>query len=114
MKGVEIVKLNLHTVSRDGLYEAQAIYEDGIVTVKKGSRINLRSGSGFKPSSTVKEKLDDTSLYSEDGILVDDVVFTTLSTAASFVAGRTSNGMLTWKTQDGKYVRETLKKETKE
>ena len=54
--------------------------------------------------------LDDHTLYDEEGVLLRDVQFETLSTAASFVAGRTSNGMITWKTNDGKYVRETLKK----
>ena len=34
-----------------------------------------------------------------------------LSTAACFVTGRTANGMITWKTADGKYVRYTLKAE---
>lgn len=104
-----MVKIELHTISRDGLYEANAVYIDGMVRVKKGSRINIHYGSGFKPSRPVKERLDDHNLYDEKGILLKDVEFETLSTAASFVAGRTSNGMLTWKTKDGKYVRETLK-----
>lgn len=104
------MKIELHTISRDGLYEAEAVYVDGSVTVKKGSRINIRFGKGFQPSRPVKQKLDDHSLYNDEGILLKDVCFDTLSTAASFVAGRISNGMLTWKTADGKYVRETLKK----
>lgn len=107
------MKLNLHSVSKDGLYDAKAIYEDGVVTVQKGSRINTHSGSGFKPSLKVKAKLEDTSLYGKDGVLVKDVSFDTLSTAASFVTGRTSNGLITWKTPDGKYVRETLKPKEK-
>ena len=105
------MKLELHAISRDKLFEARAIYDKGVVTVKKGSRINLSYGPGFKPSAPVKAMLDDKSLYSTDGVLLQDVTFSTLSTAASFVAGRTSNGMITWKTEDGKYVRETLKKE---
>lgn len=102
------MRLELHTISRDGLYEATAIYDDGNITVNKGSRINIHYGSGFKPSSVVKEKLNDTSLVGEEGVLLKDVTFSSLSTAASFVAGRTSNGMITWKTSDGKYVRESL------
>lgn len=105
-----VVIIELHTISRDNLYEAKALYVDGKVTVKKGSRINIRFGKGFKPSNAVKEMLDDHTLYDEEGVLLRDVQFETLSTAASFVAGRTSNGMITWKTNDGKYVRETLKK----
>ncbi len=101
--------LDLKTVSRDNLYEATAIYVDGNVKVKKGSRINIHHGKGFKPSAVVKEKMNDTELVGKDGVLLKDVTFSSLSTAASFVAGRTSNGMITWKTSDGKYVRESLK-----
>lgn len=42
--------------------------------------------------------------------MLEDVSFQSLSTAACFVTGRSANGMITWKTEDGKYVRYTLKK----
>ena len=35
--------LHLQTKSRDGLYEANAIYNNGLVTVLKGSKINMLS-----------------------------------------------------------------------
>ena len=104
------MKLELHTKSRDNLYEAKAIYKDGEVTVKKGSRINLKFGKGFKPSTLIKEKMNDRTIVDNNGIVMKDVSFSSLSTAASFVTGRVSNGMITWKTPDGKYVRDTLKK----
>ena len=103
--------LNLHTVSRDNLFDANAIYDNGKVIVLKGSRINTRKNPNFKPSDEVANKLVDTSLVGNDGILKKDVEFNSLSTAATFVAGRISNGMITWKTEDGKYVRYTLKGE---
>lgn len=103
--------INLHTKSRDNLYEATAIYDNGIVTVFQGSRINNRENPNFRPSKEVIEKLKDTTLVGTDGVLKKDVTFNTLSTAASFVAGRVSNGMITWKTEDGRYVRYTLKGE---
>ena len=103
------MKLNLHTKSRDGLYEAKAIYSDGIVTVLKNSRINNKNNPNFKPSETIKAKLADRKIVDDDGIVLKDIEFNSLSTAATFVAGRISNGMITWKTDDGKYVRYTLK-----
>lgn len=103
--------LKLHTVSRDKLFDAQAIYENEEVTVLKGSRINLRKSPNFKPSELVAQHLADATLVGEDGILKRDVTFKSLSTAATFVAGRISNGMITWKTEDGRYVRYTLKGE---
>lgn len=103
--------LNLHTKSRDNLYCAEATYNEGVVTVKKGSQINIRENPNFKPSEIVKSLLADKSVVGNDGILKKDVEFNSLSTAATFVAGRISNGMITWKTEDGKYVRYTLKPE---
>lgn len=103
--------LKLHTVSRDNLFDAKAVYENEEVTVLKGSRINLRQNPKFKPSEIVSQCLADKTLVGEDGILKRDVTFKSLSTAATFVAGRISNGMITWKTEDGRYVRYTLKGE---
>ena len=65
--------IELHTISRDNLYEAKALYVDGKVTVKKGSRINIRFGKGFKPSNAVKEMLDDHTLYDEEGVLLREL-----------------------------------------
>lgn len=33
------MKIELHTISRDGLYEAEAVYVDGSVTVKKEAEL---------------------------------------------------------------------------
>ncbi len=107
------MKLELHTVSRDRLFDAKAKYEDGKVKVLKGSRINLGFSKAFKPSDIVKNAINDRDLVGEDGVLKKDIIFDSLSTAATFVAGRISNGMITWKTPDGKYVRETLKPKEK-
>lgn len=101
--------LELHTVSRDNLFEATAIYEDGKVTVKKGSRINLGYSDAFKPSELVMCTIKNPEIVDVEGNVIKDVMFESLSTAATFVAGRISNGMITWKTPDGKYVRDTLK-----
>lgn len=101
--------LKLHTVSRDNLFDAKAIYNDGNVTVKKGSRINTNYSMAFKPSTLVRNMLADKCIVNNEGIILKDVTFNSLSTAATFVTGRVSNGMITWKTPDGKYVRETLR-----
>lgn len=103
--------LKLHTISRDKLYEAKAVYDNGFVTVLKGSRVNIKENPNFKPSIEVQSKLNNIKLVGADGILKNNVTFKSLSTAATFVTGRISNGMITWKTDDGKYVGYTLKPE---
>lgn len=102
--------MKLHTKSRDGLYEANAIFENGTIVVLKGSRINTRNSKGYKPSPKIASMRNDSSLIDADGYLKENIVFETLSTAATFVTGRTANGMIVWKTEDGKYVRYSIKK----
>lgn len=102
--------LHLQTKSRDGLYEANAIYNEGLVTVLKGSKINMRSSNGLKPNSEAAHRRSNPAIVSAGGVMLEDTTFQSLSTAACFVTGRSANGMITWKTEDGKYVRYTLKK----
>lgn len=108
------MKIELNTKSMRGIYEATATYVDGVVTVHKGSRIDSRINPNFKPPALVAKMRADRKLVDSNGVLLNDVAFNSLSTAATFVAGRISNGMMTWKTEDGRYVRYTLKAETKE
>ena len=103
--------LDIFTKSRDGLYEATGMFNEGKVTVFKGSKINLASSENFKPSPLVAKVRSDETLVDRNGILKENVTFDSLSTAACFVTGRTANGMITWKTADGKYVRYILKEE---
>lgn len=101
--------LELHAVSRDNLYEATATYNDGTVIVKKGSRIRTEEWGKYRPKAGIAKMRADKQLVDEKGILLKDVSFNSLSTSASFVTGCTSNGMLRWKTPDGKYVKFALK-----
>lgn len=109
------MELKLHTVSRDKvLYEAHALYANGTVTVKKGSRINIHLSTGYKPTATIQKLRDDSSVVDDDGVLLKDIPFESLSTAASFVTGRTANGMIVWKTENGRYVRYALQESASE
>ena len=101
--------MKLYTKARDGLlYEATAIYENGTVVVKQGSKINRTNAAGFKANKIIANLRADNSLFENECILNQDVSFNSLSTAASFVTGRTANGMIVWKTENGKYVKFTL------
>ena len=103
--------MNLFTKSRDNLYQAQALF-DGLTTiVLAGSQINMSNNPGYKPSQIIRSIRDDRSIVTNEGIVLKDVSFNTLSAAATFVTGRVANGMMVWKTDDGKYVRYSLKKD---
>jgi len=103
--------MRLFTKSRDGLYQAQALFDGKAIIVLAGSQINMKNNPGYKPSETIRTIRDDRTIVTIDGIVQKDVSFSTLSAAATFVTGRVANGMMVWKTDDGKYVRHSLIKE---
>ena len=103
------MNLKLHTKSRDGLYEASAILNGTVITVLKGSRINTNNSAGYKPSEEVSSLRRDKTRVDIHGYLLEDIDFNSLSAAATFVTGRIANGMIVWKTEDGKNVRYTIK-----
>ena len=100
--------LDLFTSSKEKEYDAKALYSDGAI-VYKGSKINTNPSAGFTLSALVKKLLSDRTIVGSDGVLLKDVEFKSLSTAATFVIGRIASGMMAWKTIDGKYVRCILK-----
>lgn len=100
--------MKIHTKSRDDLYDAKGIYENNKVVVICGSRINLRDSKCYNPPKNVADIRENRDIVDSKGILLQDVIFETLSTAATFVTGRNANGMIVWKTDNGKYVRYAL------
>ncbi len=95
---------------RDGKAEAKGIYEDGKLTVKKGSLLHVNSTSKLNLESIAQKLRVDKSIVGKDGVLKKDVTFNSASTAANFVTGTSTNGMITWKTQEGKKLSEIVKK----
>lgn len=103
--------MKLHTKSRDGkLYNAEAVYNSGKVTVLKGSCINRCSNSTAHVKRSTEELRLKDDLFDDGCVLNKDLNFNSLSTAATFVTGRVANGMIVWKTEDGRYVKYALSK----
>jgi len=104
--------MKLFTKARDGkLYMAFAEYDKGMVTVKKGSMINRINAPGFKPKKSIEELRANEALFENGNILREDISFSSLSTAATFVTGRVANGNIVWKTENGKYVKYSIEGE---
>lgn len=103
------MKVNIQLKRRDGKAEAKGVFEDGKVTVKKGSVIKLETTSKFKGFSAALEKRNDTSLVDKNGLVKKDVTFNSPSTAGVFVLGSSVNGWATWKTSEGKKLSEVVK-----
>lgn len=90
----------------------------GIVTAEgfvlfKGARVNKEHQ---KSLSLGMRKLRDKILATDkikDGVTVEDILFSSSSAAASFIVGCNLSGPLTWKTQEGRTLKEITEKRAK-
>ncbi len=72
--------------------------------VMKGSRISPESADSI--SNKIREIREKAKIT--DGILQEDMLFSSPSYAASFVIGQSCNGLTYWKTKDGKTLKSLL------
>lgn len=102
------MKVSIFLTARNGDYSASALYEDGKVTVLKGSLIRMSFADHIRGGRTAKKYRDDPSVVDDNGIVKKDCVFSSPSTAAQFVMGSSTNGWHSWhvdkKTSLRKYV----------
>ena len=47
----------------------------------------------------------------KDGVVTEDITFKSASTAANFVTGRSSNGLILWKDKSGRTLKDILSEE---
>ena len=91
-------------------YDATGVYDPEAKTlvVKKGSRVaeSAAESKTFKGSQRIVRLWDEAV---EDCIVKKDMTFNSASTAANFVTGQSSNGLRTWKTEDGTDLGKALK-----
>lgn len=81
--------------------------EEKLFIVKSGSRVSdaISASATFKSIRTIeKYRLK----YVVDGIVQSDVHFKSSSSAANFVTGRSTNGLLVWKDENGIPLKELL------
>ena len=90
------MKIEIYLTARDGSYDAHAIYEDGLITIKKGSKIRLSFAQHVRGGKIAKRFLDDRDVVNLDGITQKECSFNSPSTAAQFVMGSSVNGWTAW------------------
>lgn len=96
---------NLHlerTIKRIGKVEADGSQTLEGFVVFKGSRISLADDNTIP--AVIKERRKN-ALIDEQGVLQEDMLFTSPSYAAMFVIGKSANGLTSWKTADGKTLK---------
>lgn len=82
-------------------YNAKGVYNEGKVTVLKGSKIALCLKNNFRPYVVVKKYREDSTFVDKNGIVLKDIEFSSPSGAAQFVSGRSTDGWLSWKIKRG-------------
>ena len=89
-----------HVKGRD--YDASGFYSSNGFTVLKGSIVAKTMAPSFNWKEKRKELLQDYTIEEGDKlILTSDKTFSSVSTAASFCVGRSTNGWTMWKDKDG-------------
>lgn len=83
------------------------------LTVLKGSRVSdtIAYTEKFRGARTIEKHRNGNV---ENGVLKNDMVFKSASTAANFVTGSSTNGLIAWKTEDGEELRKIVKPNGKE
>lgn len=102
-KKTDYPRLHLErTIKKLGKVEADgAQTSDGFV-VFNGSRISLQDDDTIP--TVIKERRKNAPIDA-NGILQEDILFTSPSYAAMFVIGKSANGLTSWKTPEGKTLK---------
>ena len=81
--------------------------DTGTLTVFSGSRLSdhIAFTGKFRGAKTVEKTREGVV---ENGVLIKDMTFKSASTAANFVTGSSTNGLTTWKTEDGKKLKDVI------
>ena len=77
------------------------------LTVKKGSIVSskIAYSEKFKGAATIEKHR--TGVV-ENRVVQKDVTFKSASTAANFVTGASTNGLVAWKTENGQKLKEAI------
>lgn len=99
------------TISSKKLNAEATMVTDGTTfTVKKGSRLSAVMGPSMHPSlDALRKEMTSKGKLGSDCVIQEDVDFTSSSSAAVFVLGRSTNGKTAWVDSRGKNLAEWLK-----
>ncbi len=90
-------------IEATGIYDVEA----GTLIVLKGSHLSKDISHSEKFRSTRAIEKSREGIVKEN-ILQENVMFKSSSTAANFVTGQSTNGLITWKDKDGRCLKEIL------
>lgn len=99
------LKLRYSSVNAEGIYDVTS----GKLVVLKGSIVSQEVRHPAKFSTNIIDRLRKD--YVKNGTVMEDVEFKSATTAANFVTGRSTNGLIAWKNKEGETIK-AIKSET--
>lgn len=101
------MKVKVYMVSKKADYSANALYEDGKITILKGSKIR-KENPNFKRMTILDNYRKDRKIVDENYILLKNITFNSPSTAAQFVGDSSRNGLLYWRDENNKKLKDII------
>lgn len=83
-------------------YIAYGVYSEGKMTIKAGSKIASQVSKTARLIDAAKRARAQLDLYDDNFVLLKDITFESVSTAAQFVRGNIINGNRCWKMEGSK------------
>ncbi len=95
---------------RKGVVNAKGKYNeiDGSLVVLKGSVISTNVAGGTFRSAKTVIKLRGNAEFVSGNKVIKDICFKSPSSAANFVTGTSTNGLLSWKDKDGVSIKKHI------
>lgn len=91
------MSIEVYLTSKDASYDAKGSYNEESFVVKKGSKIRLEFAEHIRGGRKAKSYRMDPNIVDSEGIVLKDCEFGSPSTAAQFVTGRSTNGLVAWR-----------------
>ena len=107
--------MKLYIKRKNNSINAVAEYNpvDKSITVLKGSIVSdsIAYGTTFRGANSIEKRRIECDVL--DCVVNKDITFKSASTAANFVTGASTNGLIAWKNENGITLKELLNKENK-
>lgn len=104
------MEIHVFIKSRTTDIHAEAVYDGETMTVLPGGRISTDFASHIHGGRKAKSYRNSAEYVDADRIILKECIFSSPSTAAQFVTGRSTNGYEAWKVEAkknlGKYLEE--------
>ena len=104
-----MVEIKVFFSLRDGSAFAEAIYYGDRIVVKKGGKISTNFATYIKGGKVAKTMRNNRKIVDTERNIISDCEFSSPSTAAQFVGGRSFNGYEAWKVEKRKNLGSYLK-----